>query len=176
MTEDIRLKCLFCFSECLPRRQRQVFCLSHVMGFGQERIAEILEIRPNAVKASLFRARERMDGFLNDRCKFIRADNPCSCDQWVRFGIKRGIVRVPEDGEALRRRAERVRREVGALLDPRKLYSDAFAVSGEDMFLRRLKDGVAEKEWFSLLKSLSKVTGPAVLRLKGQGGSNDRDR
>lgn len=150
LTEDIRLKCLFCFSECLPRRQRQVFCLSHVMELDHKTIADVLCISPNAVKASLFRARERMDGYLFERCRFIRPENPCSCDQWVRFGIKRGIVRIPEGRDELERRAERVRREVGSLLDLRRLYAEAFAVSGEELFLKRVREGITGGEWFSL--------------------------
>ncbi len=150
LTEDIRTKCLFCFTECLPRRQRQVFCLSHVMGLSQRDIGAILGIEANAVKASLFRARKRLDGYLNDRCDLIRADNPCSCRQWVRFGIERGIVSRPRDEDELVRRAERVRAEIGTLLDMRNLYRAAFDASAEELFTRRLRDGIARKQWFSL--------------------------
>lgn len=150
LAEDIRSKCLFCFTECLPRRQRQVFCLSHVMGLAHREIGDILGIESNAVKASLFRARKRLDGYLNDRCEFIRADNPCSCRQWVRFGTERGIVFRPRDEEELRRRAERVKREIGVILDMRALYRAAFDASADELFSRRLRDGIAEKRWLSL--------------------------
>lgn len=150
LAEDIRTRCLFCFSECLPRRQRQVLCLNLVMGLSQREIAEVLGIAANAVKASLFRARRRIDGYLNDRCEFIRQGNPCSCRQWVRFGLERGIVAKPSDGVELARRADRVRAEIGAILDMRSLYRVAFDVQADELFARRLRDGIAERRWHAL--------------------------
>lgn len=147
---DIKKRCLHCFSECLPRRQRQVFCLSHVMEFSQGRIAEILGIQPGAVKASLFRARQRMDGFLNDRCVFLKAENPCDCRQWVRFALKRGIVHMPENKRDLEKKADRVKQEIGSLLDLHRLYRDLYQDQADEEFNRRLKMGVNKREWFSL--------------------------
>jgi RNA polymerase sigma-70 factor (ECF subfamily) len=150
LAEDIRLRCLFCFSECLPRRQRQVFCLSHVVGFDHPTIASVLEISTSAVKASLCRARKRLDGYLNDRCVFLKAENPCNCRQWVKFGLQRGIARLPEGEERLLARARRVRAEVGAIFDLRRLYSSIYDAKSEEYFAERIKEGIAAREWFSL--------------------------
>lgn len=150
LAEDIKLRCLYCFSECLPRRQRQVFCLSHVMGFDHPAIASVLEISAGAVKASLCRARKRLDGYLNDRCVFIKPENPCSCRQWVRFGLSRGIVRPPESEERLLARARRVRAEVGAIFDLHRLYSSIYDAKSEEYFAQRLKEGISAREWFTL--------------------------
>lgn len=155
MAGDVRLRCLHGFSECLPRRQRQVFCLSHVMGLDQKAIAAVLDCRVGAVKASLFRARRRIDGYLNGRCTLISAENPCDCRQWVRFALKNGIVSLPPGAElertrALAAKAERVRREVGSLVEMRRLYAQTFAEKAEDEFSQRLRDGILKREWTSL--------------------------
>ena len=155
LAEDIRLKCLHGFSECLPRRQRQVFCLSHVMGLDHKTIGTILGCQVGAVKASLFRARQRIDGYLNGRCVFIKADNPCECRQWVRFALKQGIVKLPpgtekERADRLSAKANRVRHEIGSLLQMRELYAQTFAQRADEAFLFRVKEGIERKEWASL--------------------------
>ncbi|HEX9580312.1 MAG TPA: RNA polymerase sigma factor [Gemmatimonadales bacterium] len=45
------------FFEALPGKQRQVFDLADLQGFGQSEIAEMLGINPATVRAHLFRAR-----------------------------------------------------------------------------------------------------------------------
>ena len=155
MATDIRLRCLHGFSECLPRRQRQVFCLSHVMGLDHRTIAAILECQIGAVKASLFRARKRIDGYLGDRCALISAENPCDCRQWVRFGLKHGLVKLPQGSEQERERklafkAAQVRREIGSLLEMRQLYDQTYSQRAQEEFSERLKQGIERKEWSSL--------------------------
>ncbi len=155
LAEDIRLKCLYGFAECLPRRQRQVFCLSHVMGFDHRTIGEILDCQVGAVKASLFRARRRIDGYLNGRCTFLKADNPCDCRQWVRFALRQGIVTLPtgsdqERHEKLAAKAQRVRREIGSLVQMRQLYEHTFGARADQEFRQRVKEGIGLKEWTSL--------------------------
>jgi RNA polymerase sigma-70 factor (ECF subfamily) len=152
---DIRLKCLYAFSECLPRRQRQVFCLNHVMGFDHKTIAGILGCQVGAVKASLFRARQRIGGYLNGRCTFLKADNPCDCRQWVRFALQHGIVRLPSGSEderqaALVAKADRVRQEIGSLVQTRQLYDQTFGSRADQEFQLRLREGIGQNEWSSL--------------------------
>jgi RNA polymerase sigma factor (sigma-70 family) len=52
----------------LPSRQREVLCLHACQQLSLAEIAEVLQLSPEAVKASLSLARKKMRRWLNDLC------------------------------------------------------------------------------------------------------------
>lgn len=140
-----RVKCLHCLTECLPIKQRRVFCLVITIGLPHKQVAEILECSISSVKTTLHRAKKRWFGYMEDRCQLIKKSNPCNCKQFVRFGLSRGWI----SKEALINFhhpsiAIQAREEIGKLWTLRDLYEQLYP---EQSLAQRIREGISKKEW-----------------------------
>ncbi|MBP7461109.1 MAG: RNA polymerase sigma factor [Candidatus Delongbacteria bacterium] len=147
MANEARCKCLHCLTECLPSRQRIVFCLSVTLGLSHAGIAEILECSIGSVKTNLHRAKQRWTGYMSDRCHFIKKDNPCRCEQWVRFGLSQGWV---SNSRAIKPRPEIVMQfkdEIVNLGSLRSTYQQLYMDQADQAFVDRLRNGIRNREW-----------------------------
>lgn len=142
---QVRIKCLHCLMECLPIGQRRVFCLSIIMDLPHKQVAEILESSVSSIKTTLHRAKKRWFGYMEDRCQLIRRSNPCNCKQFIRFGLKRGWL----SKEVLINRGPitPLRAEIIQLRTLRDFYADLYHDPADVTFVRRIREGIKNKEW-----------------------------
>lgn len=147
LAREAGFKCLHCFTECLPTAQRKVFCLAVTMGLPHKTVAEILECSISSVKTTLHRAKQRLAGYLENRCQLIKKSNPCNCKQWVRFGLARGWIskeavvnpRPPMD--------VRAKEEIVKLQTLRDIYQDLYRDTADESLAQRIREGLKNKEW-----------------------------
>ena len=142
-----RVKCLHCLTECLPIKQRRVFCLAVTIGLSHKQIAEILECSVSSVKTTLHRAKKRWSGYMEDRCGLMKKSNPCRCKQFVRFGLSRGWIKKETTDNPSPSIAVQAREEIGKLWTLHDLYEQLYPESADESLVRRIREGIAKKEW-----------------------------
>ncbi len=144
---QVRVKCLHSLTECLPVKQRRVFCLAVMMGLPHHQIADILECSVGSVKTTLHRAKKRWFGYMEDRCQLIDRANPCNCRQFVRFGIKRGWVTNEASAGTDPVIAMKAGKEIARLQTLRNFYKDLYHDAPDESFAERIREGIKNKEW-----------------------------
>ena len=142
-----RVKCLQAMTECLPTEQRKIFCLSITLGLPHKTVAEILDCSVGSVKTALHRARQRWFGYMEERCSLINRANPCTCSQWVRFGLAQGWITKKAGANAPSPISSRAREEVLALKGLRDIYQDLYREKADECFASRLREGIEKGEW-----------------------------
>ena len=142
-----RVKCLHCLTECLPLEQRKVFCLAITVGLPHKLVAEILDISLASVKTTLHRAKKRWFGYMENRCQFIKKTNPCTCRQWVRFGLERGWISKEVHVNSRPPIISQARKDVLTLRTLHDFYQDLYQDKADDSFVERVRDGIKNKEW-----------------------------
>ena len=147
LAKEARYKCLHCLTECMPAEQRKVFCLAVTLGMPYKKVAEIMECSIAKVKSTMHRAKKRWFGYMEDRCELINRANPCTCRQWVKFGLEQGwIVNTPEVQLKLESNYQSVE-EVRKLRMLQNIYSGLYPDKTEKDLIDRIKNGIKRKEW-----------------------------
>ncbi len=147
LADQARVKCLHCLTECMPPDQRKVFCLAVIIGLPHKQVSEILDISIPSAKTTLHRAKKRWSGYMENRCQFIKKTNPCTCSQWVRFGLKQGWVSKDVRTNPLPPLTVETRKDMLTLRTLREFYQDLYREHAEESFVRRLRDGINNNEW-----------------------------
>lgn len=151
LAKEARYKCLHCLTECLPLEQRKIFCLAITLGLPHKMVAEIMECSVSKVKTSLYRAKKRWFGYMENRCDLIKKANPCNCSQWVRFGIKQGWIKPKEAKQSLPSTVLEVNRhslaEVKNLKALRDLYTTLYPNQMSESLSERIRRGIQNEEW-----------------------------
>jgi RNA polymerase sigma-70 factor (ECF subfamily) len=147
LAHQARVKCLHCLTECLPLEQRKVFCLAITIGLPHKLVAEILDISVASVKTTLHRAKKRWFGYMENRCQFIKRSNPCTCRQWVRFGLKQGWISKGVRFDPRPPLAVQARKDVLTLRTLRDFYQDLYQNEADESFVQRIRDGIKNDEW-----------------------------
>jgi RNA polymerase sigma factor (sigma-70 family) len=83
----------------LDREHRMAYLLDAVFGLGSDDAAQVLEIRPDAYRKRLSRARAALDGFAGAACGLANREAPCRCEKQVhavQVLRKRGTARSPD--------------------------------------------------------------------------------
>jgi RNA polymerase sigma-70 factor (ECF subfamily) len=142
-----RIKCLHAMTECLPLEQRKVFCLAITMGLPHKLIAEILECSVGSVKTTLHRAKKRWNGYMENRCQFIKKTNLCNCRQFVRFGLSKGWFSKDTSVNPRPPAATQAREDVIKLQTMHDLYRDLYPDQADESFAQRIREGIRNKEW-----------------------------
>ncbi len=144
---EARYKCLHCLTECLPTKQRNVFCLAITIGLPHKIVAEILDCSISSVKTTLHRAKKRWAGYMEDRCQLIKKSNPCNCKQWVRFGLSQGWV----SKEALAKPRPAInlqaKEEIVKMRTLRDAYQDLYQETAGESLAHRIREGIKNEEW-----------------------------
>lgn len=147
LAKEARFKCLHCLIECLPIEQRKIFCLAITIGLPHKLVAEILGCSLSKVKTTLYRAKQRWFGYMENRCELIKKTNPCHCVQWVRFGLEQGWI---SKDEVKNHKAEinlQAVKEIKELKTIREIYSALYPEYTDQSLAKRIKDGIQKKEW-----------------------------
>jgi RNA polymerase sigma-70 factor, ECF subfamily len=144
---QIRIKCLHSLTECLPTEQRKVFCLAITLGLPHKLVAEILDCSVSSAKTALHRAKKRWFGYMEDRCQLIDKSSPCSCRQWVRFGLSQGWITPQAAVTSPPPLAFHAREEIDNLKALRTLYQSMYQEAADPSYAGRIRDGIRNKEW-----------------------------
>ena len=84
-------ECIGAFVESLPESYRIVLALSHLQGFKNREIAEVLGLSLDAVKIRLHRARQELKDRLQKKCELYRTEgDELGCDQKPATGSSSG--------------------------------------------------------------------------------------
>lgn len=142
-----RIKCLHSLTECLQANQRKVFCLAITLALPHKQVADILDCSLASVKTTLHRAKKRWMGYMEDRCGLIKESNPCTCNQWVRFGLSQGWIKKPVSVDPPPPAAVQAREEIARLRTLRDLYQGLYLESADASFVKRMREGIKNREW-----------------------------
>jgi RNA polymerase sigma-70 factor (ECF subfamily) len=147
LSYQVRVKCLHAITECLPIRERRIFCLAITIGLPHKLIAEILDCSTGAVKTTLHRAKKRWFGYMEDRCQFIDRSNPCNCKQFVRFGLSQGWITKKALTNYRPPLVRKTKEEITALKILRDLYRDPSLETAHESLVQRIREGIKNREW-----------------------------
>lgn len=147
LANQISIKCLHSLTECFPAEQRKVFCLAITLGLPHRLVAEILECSVGSVKTTLHRAKKRWFGYMEDRCQLIDKSSPCSCKQWVRFGLSQGWIKPQAAVDSPPPVALKAREEISELRALRAIYQGMYLEAADETYAKRVRDGIKNKEW-----------------------------
>ncbi len=144
---QVRTKCLHAMTECLQANERTVFCLAITLDLPHKQIAEILDCTVGSVKTTLHRAKKRWFGYMENRCQFIKKDNPCNCRQWVRFAAAKGMISKDAPLQPLPLLNVQAKKEVLSLRTLRVLYENLYKSEADAVFVERVRCGIRRNEW-----------------------------
>jgi len=147
LSKEMMYRCLHCFTECLPAKQRTVFCLAVTLGLPYKTTAEILDLSLAAVKTTVHRARHRIAGYLEDRCQLIRESNPCHCSQWVRFALRQGWIKMERPIAPPVETVKQYKDNIDTLRKLKGIYQSLYPEMPDDAVARRIKEGIRNNEW-----------------------------
>lgn len=147
LAREARIRCMHCFTECLPVNQRKVFCLAYTIGLPYKHIAEILDCSVSSVKTTLHRAKKRITGYLENQCQLIKKSNPCHCSQWVRYGLKQGWIKKEYLVNPRPEIIIKAENEIVELKMLRDVYQSLYRDTADESLSRRVREGIKNKEW-----------------------------
>lgn len=146
MVNEVMRVCMAAFAECLPVNQRKVFFLVVGLGLPYKITAEVLDCSVGLVKTTLYRAKNRLVGYMENRCQHIKKSNPCQCEQWIKRGLARGWI----SKECITNPLPRITipSKVNLCLrDLRDIYQNVYLVDNDEVLARFFKEGFAKKRW-----------------------------
>ncbi|PKM80778.1 MAG: RNA polymerase sigma factor [Firmicutes bacterium HGW-Firmicutes-14] len=146
MVNEVMRYCMAAFTECLPINQRKVFFLAAGLGLPHKLVAEIMDCSVSSVKSSLYRAKNRIVGFMENRCQLVRKSNPCRCEQWVKRGISRGWI-TKECVTNPRPRITIPEKVKIYMRDVRDIYKNVYLADNDETLAKYIKEGFAQKRW-----------------------------
>lgn len=138
---EMREKCLNGFMRCLPSKQRIAFTLRVILELPLRDAAEIMDTTENNVKVLTHRARKFMQALMENRCSFLKPDNPCKCSIWVGYAMEHGILKKEQAHKLNQQDNEYIRfdQEVGILHRIKVLQQLAKSPHEPGEFIKQVK-------------------------------------
>lgn len=87
LTEELKVSCTHAMLLCLSREERIVYILSAIFNVKSSEGAMILDIRPDAYRKRLSRAKEKMRGFMEKNCGLVNHQT-CECNKRIEVAIE----------------------------------------------------------------------------------------
>lgn len=91
--EEVKVGCTLAMLTCLTRETRIAYLLGDVFEMTDTEAASVLEIRPDAYRQRLRRARAAVQSFVAANCGIVSKKAPCRCESRVFTAITKGRVR-----------------------------------------------------------------------------------
>lgn len=92
LVEEAKLSCMKAMLLCLDREQRMIFILGELFEFSDTIGSEIMEMSKENFRIKLYRAKQQLYNFMDDKCGLINRKNPCRCARKTAGFIKMGFV------------------------------------------------------------------------------------
>lgn len=146
MVNEVIRSCMIGFTECLPANQRKVFFLVIGLGLSYKLAAEILDCSVGSVKTTLYRAKNRLIGYMEGQCRLIKKSNPCRCEQWIKYGISRGWITEETITNPLPRITVPDKLKI-YMRDLRDMYQNVYMAGKDHVVAQFIKEGFAKKRW-----------------------------
>lgn len=146
MVNEVMRACMIALTECLPVNQRKVFFLTVGLGLPHKTAADILDCSISSIKTMLHRAKNRLVGYMESRCQYIKKSNPCRCEQWIKRGISRGWI--TKECITNPRPPISIPDKVKIYMkDLRHIYKNVYLVDNDEVLAKFFKEGFAKKKW-----------------------------
>jgi RNA polymerase sigma-70 factor, ECF subfamily len=146
MINEVMRVCMAAFTECLPVNQRKVFFLTVGLGLSYKLVAEILDCSVSSVKTALYRAKNRLIGYMENRCQLIKKSNPCRCEQWIKRGISQGWITEECITNPLPKITIPDKVKI-YMRDLREIYKNVYLADNDEVLAKNFKEGFAKKKW-----------------------------
>lgn len=88
LLEEVRVGCTMAMLLCLDRPHRLAYILGEIMDLDHNEAAAALEVRPDAFRARLSRARRTIRGLMSGHCGLVNPANACRCSKRVKAAVE----------------------------------------------------------------------------------------
>ena len=134
LIEEAKTACMTGMLLCLSREQRLAYVLGTIFDLKDTVAAEVLEIKPDAFRKRLQRAKDDLHNFMNNKCGLINESNPCRCSRKTRTFFEAGHLdrSLQFQRDRLTTIGEVASREAGVVFD--KVSQDYPALYREHAF------------------------------------------
>ncbi len=92
LAEEAKQSCVRGMLMCFNREQRAVFALGAGLGLSSNQAAGILDMRADAFRKKLSRARAELKKFMDGQCGLVNPNAPCRCPKKTKAFIQFGVV------------------------------------------------------------------------------------
>lgn len=92
LEQEIKLRCTLGILLCLDRPHRLAFIVGDILGLPGDEAAEVVGVAAPTYRKRLSRARERLRGFLGERCGVINPGASCRCSRQVGPALAAGQI------------------------------------------------------------------------------------
>jgi RNA polymerase sigma factor (sigma-70 family) len=137
LIEEAKIQCTEAMLLALDREERITYVLGEILELPSEQGAAILDIRPQAFRKRLSRARSRVEGFMAAKCGLTNPGNPCRCHKQVAPAVELGVL----DADRLRfaTHARRTARTIERLATAAEVFRSHPEYQAPDTFVDAMK-------------------------------------
>jgi RNA polymerase sigma factor (sigma-70 family) len=137
LIEEAKIQCTQAMLLALDREERVAYVLGEILELPGDQAAEILEIRGDAFRKRLSRARARVEAFAAGTCGLVAPDNPCRCDKQVGPAVALGVM--SPDHLRFATHARRAARRIEALASAAAVFRSHPDYSAPDTFVEAMR-------------------------------------
>jgi RNA polymerase sigma factor (sigma-70 family) len=83
LAEEVKLGCTLAMLTCLDRPHRVAYLLGEVFDLPPDAAADVSEVKSDAHRQRLSRARRQVEAFTQSYCSLVNPAAPCACDRRV---------------------------------------------------------------------------------------------
>lgn len=92
LEEEVKVSCTHGLLMCLNETGRLVYILGEILEFTSQEGGAILNISADNFRQQLKRSREKIRGFLQNKCGLVNPENPCRCHKKIDHLIDKGLI------------------------------------------------------------------------------------
>jgi len=137
--------CMLGFTECLPLDQKKALFLVMGLGLSYKLAAEILDCSVSSFKSKIYRAKDRLVGYMESRCSLVDKSNTCRCEHLGRFLSQSPVIKEcitnPTAKITIPDKVKLYMRDV------RDIYRDVYCARSDEVMAEMLKEGFAKRKW-----------------------------
>ena len=137
LIEEAKIQCTQAMLLALDREERLAYVLGEILELPSEQAAAIVDIRAEAFRKRLSRARQRVEAFMARKCGLVNQANACRCDKQVKPAIELGVM----DPNHLRfaTHARRTARRIESLASAAQVFRSHPDYRAPDTFVQAMR-------------------------------------